>query len=151
MKRPSLLGFLLFGMLALAGISNLQAQDEAIEERKKVMKNNSAAAKAIKAAVGKKDYGTIASRARQIADALDMRKLAEHFPQNSTSSESRARPDIWAKWDDFMGKAYDSQQKALALAKAAEARDGGKVSAAYKDFGKTCGSCHKPFRLPKKK
>ncbi|MDH3443256.1 MAG: cytochrome c, partial [Deltaproteobacteria bacterium] len=74
-----------------------------------------------------------------------------YFPHNSTSSGSRARADIWTKWDEFMGKAYDGKQKALAVADAADAKDGAKVSAAYKDFGKACGSCHKPFRAPKKK
>ncbi len=142
---------LFFLVFLAAGAPGVPAQEDVAEKRSKMMKGISAENKAIKSAVGKKNYGTIASKARKIADTLEMKTFAAYFPHNSTSEESRARADIWTNWDDFMSKAYDGRQKALALAEAADAKDAAKVSAAYKDYGKVCGSCHKPFRAPKKK
>ena len=140
-----------FGFMALAVSAQSFAQDAEIAERIKLMKSNSAAAKAIKSAVSKNDYATVASKAREIANSMEMKSFARLFPQNSTSSKSRARADIWAKWKDFMADANDAHQKALALAAAADAKDGAKVSAAKSDLDRACGSCHKPFRGPRKK
>ncbi len=151
MTLRGFLAALFFVVFSVVGASSALAQEDVAEKRSKLMKGISAENKAIKSAVGKKDYGTIASKARKIAETLEMKNFATYFPHNSNSSDSRARAEIWTKWDEFMSQAYDGRQKALALAEAADAKDAAKVSAAYKDYGKVCGSCHKPFRAPKKK
>jgi len=55
------------GCFVIVGTSNLHAQADVIERRKKMMKSNSAASKEIKSALGTKGYATVASKARQIA------------------------------------------------------------------------------------
>ena len=115
------------------------------------MKDISAASKSIKSALGKNDYKTVSTKARSIANALQMNSFAKNFAQNTAVGKSRAKASIWSNWDDFMGKAHGGQQAALAVAEAADAKDTAKVAAAFKSLGASCGSCHEPYRGPRKK
>lgn len=146
-----LLTLMILSGFTLAGSSMALAQEDFLDKREKMMKGFSAASKAIKAGVSDKDYKTVAAKARDIAGSLEATSFAKHWPQNSTDPESRARPEIWQKWDDFMAQAYDGRQKALALAAAADSKNEAKVAATYKAFGALCGNCHKPYRAEKKK
>ena len=141
MISGKLFAFLLVGSFILSGSSYVFAQGNMIDQRKKLMKSISSANKAIKSAVKSKDYATISAKAKDIAGKLDMYNLAKFFPQNTTSDKSRARPEIWKKWNDFMAKAYDGQQRASALADAASRMDEAKVAKAYKGYRKMCGNC----------
>ncbi len=134
----------------LLGVSvQVFAQDDVIPKRQKLMKNNSAANKAIKSAVGKKDFATVEAKAKQIAD--NMGRLEALFPKGSTSEKSRAKAAIWEKWDEFAKDAEAAKMAASDLAAAAAAKDEAEVGAKFKVLGKSCGGCHKPFRAPKKK
>ena len=134
----------------LLGISaQVYAQDNVIPQRQKLMKSNSAANKAIKAAVGKKDFAAVATKAKQIAENLG--QLEKLFPKGSTSEKSRAKPAIWDKWDEFTKDAEAAKMAANELAAAAAAKNDAEVGEKFKVLGKSCGGCHKPFRAPKKK
>lgn len=143
-------GGVVFGALMLAA-SGAFAQDDFLTRRQNLMKGNNAALKEIKAAVEKKDYATVATKVKDIADKLEMSAFAKHWPHNSTDANSRARPEIWQNWNDFMAKAHDGQQKALALVAAANSKDDTKVAEAFSAFTPTCGnSCHTPYRAAAK-
>lgn len=151
MTVTRVLSLMLFGGYLLSvGASSAVGQDDFIARRQKLMKGNSAAAKEIKTAMAKKDYATVASQAKIIVDSRDMAVFAKLWPGNSTDPKSRARPEIWQKWNDFMEKDWTLQQEALALVAAAKAKDDSKMTQAYKALGDTCSSCHKSFRAPKK-
>ena len=71
------------------------------------------------------------------------------FPEGSKGK--RTKPEIWANWGKFV-QAADALEKATPkLLAAVKTGDKGKIGAAVGVVGKACGSCHKPFRAPKKK
>jgi cytochrome c556 len=139
--------FLVIGMLALA--PQLFAQEDVIEKRQKLMKANSADAKAIKAGVESKDYAAIETKAKDIAGNMD--KVGDLFPKGSTSEKSRALPAIWEKPDDFKKNAAKVKQAANDVAEAAKAKDDAALSTKVKALGDACGACHKNYRAEEKK
>ena len=138
-------GGVVFGALMLAA-SGAFAQDDFLARRQNLMKGISATAKEVKAAVESKDYATVSVKVKDLADKWEMSAFAKNWPHNSTDPKSAAKAEIWQKWDDFMLKAWDGQQKALALVAAANSKDDAKVAEAYKAFGPVCGNCHTPYR-----
>jgi len=73
------------------------------------------------------------------------------FPEGSTGTgdESRAKPEIWSNWDDFVQAAEANADAAEALAVTAASGTAEEVGAAVKELGKTCGACHDDYRKPK--
>jgi cytochrome c556 len=133
-----------FGFVALLISSQVFAQADVIEKRQKAMKNNSADAKAIKAAVESKDYATIETKAKDIMGTAE--KIPSLFPKGSTKGKTKAKAEIWEKSDDF-GKAAKNLEKAASeLAAAAKSKDDAAVGTKVKALGDACGSCHKAFR-----
>lgn len=137
---------MLLGAWVWAAGSAAFAQEDFLKRRQDLMKGISATAKEVKAAVEKKDYATVSVKVKDIADKLEMSAFAKNWPHNSTDAKSAAKAEVWQKWDDFMMKAYDGQQKSLALVAAANSKDDTKVAEAYKAFGAICGNCHTTYR-----
>lgn len=135
------------GLVAVSSLfisSQLFAQDDVLEKRQKLMKGQSAASKAIKNAAKDKDYATIETKAKDLAGSAG--KIADLFPKGSTKGKTKAKADIWDKWDDF-GKAASKLGKAAGdLASAAAAKDEAKVEAGVKAVSGSCSGCHKAFR-----
>jgi cytochrome c556 len=136
----------LFAAAALFIATQVFAQQDVIEKRQKLMKDNSAAAKAIKAAVESKDFATIEAKAKDIAGNAD--KIVEAFPKGSTKGKTKAKDDIWAKPDEFSKNAKSLKKAATELAEAAKAKDPG-VDVKVKAVGDVCGACHKANRAEK--
>ena len=63
-----------------------------------------------------------------------------------TPKKTRAKGEIWEKWSDFEEKANAVVEASGAFAAAAESGDMGKIGAAMKTLGGTCGDCHKAYR-----
>jgi cytochrome c556 len=122
-------------------------QADVIEKRQKAMKANSADAKAIKAAVEAKDYATVEVKAKEIMSTAD--KIPDLFPKGSTKGKTKAKAEIWEKWDEFKNGAAKLKTASGDLAKAAAAKDHDKVAAGVKAVSGACGGCHKPFRAEK--
>jgi cytochrome c556 len=139
--------FFVMGMLFL--VPQLFAQEDVIEKRQKLMKNNGAAAKAIKGAMEQKDYATIETKAKDIGNNMD--KVADLFPKGSTSEKSRALPAIWEKWDEFSKNPAKVKKAANDVAEAAKEKDDAALPAKVKALGDACGGCHKNFRAEEKK
>ena len=139
--------FALLSVFLLSSATQIYSQEDVIEKRKKIMKSNSKAAKAIKKAAKEKDFGTVAAKAKEIS--ANMAMLPDLFPKGSTAENSRAKPEIWGKWKSFMGKVKSNTEVADMLAESAMAKDGDMVATLAK--GIDCKSCHKSFRKPKKK
>jgi cytochrome c556 len=147
MKRCNSLWIAAF-VSSLFLLSPVWAQEGVIEKRQKLMKSNSAAAKALKKAVEEKDYSTVEAKAKDIAGYSD--QINDLFPKGSTSEKSRAKAEIWEKWDEFRKDISQLKKGASDLADAAGAKDDGRVKVKFDDVGKACSSCHKGFRAEKK-
>lgn len=119
--------------------------DKVIEERHTLMHEIGDANKAMRSAG---DAAAVAANADKLAEAL-ARINADTFPKGS-SEGSRAKPEIWERWDEFTAMAEEAVE--LARAVASRARAGEAVSEMVKEFGKNaCGSCHRAFRKPKQR
>jgi len=149
MKHGKVIAILFTGIFLLSVISQAIAQDDVIKERKSLMKSNRKAGKALKKAVKEKDFATIESSANVLV--VNMGNVVALFPKGSTSKKSRAKAEIWEKWDDFSKHAATAKSAAQNLANVAMAKDGGGLDAAYKAVSASCGSCHKPFRKKRKR
>jgi cytochrome c556 len=147
MNDHKLLGAFLFALLSLFVASELFAQQDVIDKRQKLMKDNSAATKAIKGAVESKDNATVEAKAKDIMGNAD--KIVEAFPKGSTKGKTKATDAIWEKSDDFSKNAKNLKKAASELADAAKSGDAAAVDVKVKALGDACGGCHKAFRAEK--
>jgi len=91
-----------------------------------------------------------AAKVNAQAIALHSTRIPDLFPKGSTSETSRAKDEIWQKWDEFVKLSEalrtDADQLVLVTAdgKAEEAK-----TQLKKVFG-NCKSCHDSFRKPDK-
>jgi cytochrome c556 len=146
MVRKILAGAL-FSLMSLAVSAQAFAQADVIEKRQAAMKGNSADAKAIKAAVESKDYGTVEAKAKDIMGTAD--KIPGLFPKGSTTGKTKAKAEIWEKSDDFAKAAKNLNKAASEVAAAAKSKDDAEVPVKVKAMGDACGACHKQFRAEK--
>lgn len=97
---------------------------------------------------GKVDFRAgLADDAEAIADLLENVGIA--FPDGTSEGKTQAKPEIWEKRGEFDAGLEDAIVKARALADAAKGGDMAAVGAALGALGKSCGACHKPFRIKK--
>jgi cytochrome c556 len=85
------------------------------------------------------------------AIALHSTRVIDLFPQGSTSETSRAKEEIWQKWDDFVKVSNTFRDDAGQMVVVAAE---GKKEAATEQMKKVlagCKSCHDSFRKPEKK
>ncbi|HWO41164.1 MAG TPA: cytochrome c [Candidatus Eisenbacteria bacterium] len=142
-----ILSGMLLGVLAVFLSTEVFAQADVIEKRQQVMKQQSADAKAIKAAVESKDYATIETKAKDLMGTAE--KIPELFPKGSTKGKTKAKAEIWENWDDFTKKAKALKSAASDLAAAAKSKDHAAVEAKVKEVSGACSGCHKSFRAEK--
>lgn len=147
MMKSSIAVIVLSAFFLLPFPSRSYSDETAIENRIKLMKENSADNKALKAALAKGDFASVETKAKEIVANFD--KVADLFPKGSTSEKSRAKPEIWEKWDDFKAKLTSARTAAKELGDAAATKNQDKVGQAFVAFGETCGNCHKPYRAPR--
>src|SRR5437667_10863873 len=88
-NRKILLGTL-FAALSVFTAAELFAQSDVIEKRQKLMKSNSEAAKAIKAAAESKDYATIEMKAKDIMGNAE--QIPDLLPKGSTQGRTEVKP-----------------------------------------------------------
>jgi cytochrome c556 len=123
------------------------AQSDIIEKRQQVMKEQSAAAKAIKGAVESKDYATIETKAKDLTASSE--KIVPAFPKGSAQGKTKATAAIWEKSDEFAQAAKSLGKAAGELADAAKSKDDAAIGVKVKTVSEACGSCHKAFRADK--
>ena len=134
---------------ALALVMATASAETVYEKRTAYMKGLGGSMGAIgKYVKGEVPYSPAVAEAGQKL-AAHSEELVTHFPKD-TVGESRAKPEIWAKWTDFEAKAKEFQDAAAELAEATKTEDKEKIAEAQRAAGKTCGGCHDDFRAPKK-
>jgi cytochrome c556 len=151
MYKNKLISIALGALFVLSLSSRVSAQEDVLKKRKDFMDANYDALKAIKKAVEAKDYPAVATKARYIMGNMD--HVLEFFPKGVTSEKSRAKPEIWEKWDQFSKIPVKVKDVAAGLAKAADAKDEAAVQTEFKALGSespfrsgACYECHKDFR-----
>jgi cytochrome c556 len=145
--------YLLYGaaIILLSNFVSAQvfAQEDAILKRRLLMENNNdAVVKALVKAVKEKDFPEIQVKVKGIMENMD--QLVALFPKGSVSEKSRAKAEIWEKWDEFTKFPGTVNKAAQALADAAKAKDETEVNVKLKALGDACNNCHRSFRAPRK-
>ena len=84
------------------------------------------------------------------AIALHSTRIVDLFPKGSTSETSRAKEEIWQKWDEFVkaSETFRTEVDQFAVI-AAEGKANEAKEKLKKVFG-GCKSCHDSFRKPDK-
>ncbi len=80
----------------------------------------------------------------QAIQALSM-MLPEVWPEGSAEG-TRAKPEIWANWSDFMSRITALQETTAALVSAAESGNMEATSEAAGNVQRACRSCHGDYR-----
>ena len=125
------------------------APDSVVLRRKLMESNNSAVAEALNKAIKEKNFPEIEGKCDVILENMD--KVLDFFPPGSLSENSRAKPEIWAKWGEFSKHPANVRKAAQELATAARAGDEEAVKVRFKALGEACKGCHESFRAPKPK
>jgi cytochrome c556 len=133
---------------ALAHAQDADPKKEAIEYRQGAMKIVGWNFKPMGAMVkGDKafDAKEFARRAKDIAAVSSIDILAG-FPEDTDGKGSKAKPEIWMKWDDFKTKMGDMEREMAKLAEVAKGGDQGAIKKQFGDTAKTCKSCHDDYK-----
>lgn len=75
-------------------------------------------------------------------------QIPELFPEGSTATESRAKPEVWDEREDFEEAAEDLDEKITAFVEAVESGDREQIVLTYRrlDIQNACAACHARFR-----
>lgn len=92
---------------------------------------------------GKVAFDATAAEAAKTALAEAAGKIAATFEPQGTDAESKAKPEIWTSWDDFVAKAEALNKAALAT----DATTVEGIGAGMAGIGATCKDCHSKYRL----
>ena len=146
---------LLIGGAALLLSTTLvaQAQDadpkkEAVKYRQSVMKIVGWNFKPMGAMVkGERpfDAKAFAAHAKDLAAVSSVDILAG-FPEDTDGPDSKAKAEIWLKWDDFKKKMSDMTRETAKLAEVAKGGDEAAMKKQFGETGKTCKGCHDDFK-----
>src|SRR6267142_4149200 len=152
MLRATMIATVLAALTA-GGYAAAQAPatpDEAIEARKKLMKEQGAAWKSIQDKTKAGQIKEAAADADKLAGTA--KQIVPLFPEGSLNPEkSAAKPEIWQKWPEFESAAKNLETWSVKLRDTAQTGDADATQAVVKDFGRqACGTCHQPFRVPPK-
>ena len=125
------------------------AQDDVSQKRRIFMEQeNEDAVKALVKAVKEKNFTEVEVKAKGIMTNMD--HLLGLFPKGSLSEKSRAKAEIWDKWDEFTKQTETTRKAAQSLADAAKVKDDEGVNTKMKALGDACTNCHRSFRGPRK-
>jgi cytochrome c556 len=68
------------------------------------------------------------------------------YPAGSDKGETKARPEIWTRNDDFKAAGKRAMEATDKLVEATKGSDMTVIAAAFKDVGAACKNCHDDFR-----
>ena len=97
------------------------------------------------------NFGLIRTNAATINELAA--KSENWFPTGTGPDvgKTRAKAEIWQKYDDFAAKDRDFRVAAQALKGAADSADVNGIKPAFAALGKACKACHDPYRAEEKK
>jgi len=144
MNGRSIFLALLSGIFLFSFAPQAFAQEEVIDQRKKLMKSNNKTKKALAKAVKANDYAAIESGTKLIL--TNMEKLPGLLPKGSTAKNSRALKTIWSDPEGVKDNIGWVTNSAKNLAAAAAVKDADLVKLEYQAVSTACSQCHRSFR-----
>ena len=150
------LGVIAAGVAAVMIAGSAMAHD-GVEARQKLMKSIVGNVKAIGAVVKGQSTESMADVARRAGEIkMDADNMGgvfgdQVYVENANGVRTTAAPAIWTNWSDFFKLGQDMEAAAATLQVTAAGGDMDAVKAAFGAMTKTCGACHKPYRIKKKK
>jgi cytochrome c556 len=149
--RVAMMALAAGAMVAIAGVAVAQAPSvgDAVKLRQTNMKQMGGAMKTLadmlKSGTVDKAAGT------EAAKKIDghAQSLLTWYPVGSgpeTGLETKAKPEIWARQDDFKKAADGLKAETAKLQLAVDSGDAAKLGAQVQAIGKACGTCHEQFR-----
>ena len=139
-KTMLVLGLVLVGGIAL---SQAKATDPDVHARQVLMGGNGGAMGALGGmAKGEVAFDAAAAEAAKQTLIANAAGIAAAFTNNASDPESKAKPEIWANWDDFVANADALGAAAAALD--ASSLDG--IKAGMGAIGGACKDCHTEFK-----
>jgi len=146
---------IMFAIATIAvGVSAVVAQQDVINERKELMKENGNQAKIGGAmAKGEKPFDLAAARKMFAQFEETATKVATLWPENSINQPTAddpysASPKIWENMDDFKARLAKFGRDSKAAGESVKDLDSFKT--AFTNIGKNdCGGCHEKNRLKK--
>ena len=127
----------------LIGSTAFVANAGVVEDRKANFKANNASMRAIGAAIGAGDFGTVTREAERIAAWAMV--MPDYFPEGSGEGTS-AKPAIWTDFVGFKDAAEANYYVAQELIAAAAKQDADAAGEALRAIGGTCKGCHQKFK-----
>lgn len=94
-------------------------------------------------AVGKAEFDAVKAGTAKAAIITASGLIAATFEPQGTDAESKAKPEIWTNWEDFLAKANGLTKAATAL----DATNMEGVQAGMAGLGGACKDCHTKYRL----
>ena len=135
-------------LLILGLFSTISAHAESISnERVNLFRAMSKNMKAISQADNVKMALSAAKTLNKIANKLSD---SNFWPVNSGGGDTRARNEIWDNLADFNKKFETLKEATKNLVKIASLGDLRNTKDSFRKIGRTCGSCHRVYRSPKK-
>ena len=92
-----------------------------------------------------------AAKVNAQAITLHATRIPELFPPGSISDTSKAKPEIWQKWDEFVKSADTLKAEADQLVVTIAEGKSDEVTTQLKKVFRACKGCHDAFRTPEKK
>jgi len=141
-------------LIALALVSSATGQSmtriwstDPVADRQRLMKLNGASWADAQAKFKAGNIEGIAVNAETMA--LNSEHIPMMFPQGSLTDKSKAKPEVWQKWDEFEKASKNFEVWSVKLRDASRSKDAAATEVVMKDFGRqACGTCHTPFRVP---
>lgn len=134
---------LLVIILALMASTFVQAQADELSERRELMKSISGYMKILKGQTQTFDANIVATEATKIAETFEA--LKSLFDEKGTG-ETFAKDAIWDDFDAFLAGLNASMEAAQT---AGTSTDIDMFNANFKKLSRSCGGCHRNFRVKK--
>ncbi|MBH1974090.1 MAG: cytochrome c [Rhodobacteraceae bacterium] len=133
--------FILVAGVAVAA----DATDPTVKAWQELMDGNGAATKTLGGMAGDKmPFDAAAAAEAKAALIAHSGDIAAKFKTQATDPASKASPDIWTNWDDFVAKANALSTAAAALDVASLET----LKAGMGAVGGACKDCHTKYNLP---
>ncbi|MCV0396141.1 MAG: cytochrome c [Rhizobiaceae bacterium] len=136
--------------LTLGVVTAVVAQDDPVERRIAIMKDNGRQlGQIVPMTRGEKDFDAevVAAAFQKLADNAASIDVDALFPEGSDMhAETKAAPAIWEKMDEFKA-AMDKLKADTAEVAANPPTELAALGPAIGQVGQNCGSCHENFRL----
>ena len=122
-----------------------------VKERMESMKSVAQSMKRInKALRSNSNVDRAAIKREAAAITRRAREFPQKFPAGSEGGVSEAKPEVWQNPVDFSAKSMALATAAERLSSAAGTGSLKELSAGFSGIGKTCGACHRVYRMKKR-